>query len=62
MPECILEYNQTNKIIMELPTNEAVAERQKHPVLKIFKDTTEIRKFIMSVMNKILDDNLKQYI
>jgi len=58
MPECILEYNRKNKIILDIPTNEVVSERQKHPVLKIMKDTTEIKKYIMSSLNKLSNDNL----
>jgi hypothetical protein len=43
---------------MDQPTNEAVTQRQKHPVLKIIKDTTEYQKYITSILNKLSDDNI----
>lgn len=58
IPPCILEYNLKNNIIMGMPTDEAVTNRQKHPILKKLGNIKEISSNIISSLNKISDDNM----
>jgi hypothetical protein len=58
IPECILEYNIMNNIILGIPTDEAVMNRQKHKVLKILANISEISSKIISALNKITDETM----
>lgn len=58
MPDSILEYNLKNNIIMGMPTDEAVTNRQKHPVLKKIGNIKELSSKIISSLNKISDENM----
>ena len=58
IPQSIIEHNIKNNIIMVIPTNEAVTNRQKHPVLKKLGNIKEISSNIISSLNKVSDDNM----
>lgn len=58
IPEQILEYNSRKEILMSIPTNEAVENRQKHPVLKTFSVSNEVRTSLLSSFNKLSEENI----
>lgn len=58
-PECILK-NYSNNFIMNTPTNVAVTNRQRHPVLKKMCDINEINSKIIFALNKLTLSNTSE--
>jgi len=58
IPQCIVDCNEKTKIIMEIPTDVAVTNRQKHPVKKKIINLTDVETKIMSLLNKLSIENM----